>query len=103
MDPSKRLKLFSDRSYIPEGKSHVTMLVPFWGKHPDELEVLQNRRFDHYITAGVSLFELTSLEEADIAVMPSDWEPGGGDHDLQFQFAEKAKRAGKSVIVFLWG
>src|SRR5947208_10622049 len=102
MIPPKRLKLFADRSYLPEGKSHVTMLIPFWGKHREELETLQSRRYNRYEEVGASFFELTSLEQADIAVMPADWEPSVRNDDLLFQFAEKAKRAGKSVIVFLW-
>jgi hypothetical protein len=46
------------------------MLFPFWGKgHP------QNGRFERYSEIGRSYFEVTSLEEADIAVMPVAWEP----------------------------
>ena len=101
--PPKRLKIFSDRRYLPEGRSHVTLLVPFWGKHREEFESLQGRRYDRYEEQGRSFFELTSLHEADLAVLPADWEAGVRNHDLLFEFAEKAQRAGKPIVVFLWG
>src|SRR5258708_33817535 len=101
MIPAKRLKLFSDRNYIPEGKSHVTMLIPFWGKHREELETLQNRRYNRYAEVGESFFELTPLEQADFDVMPTDWEPTVHTEYLLYQLAERAERAAKSVMILI--
>jgi len=96
----RRLKIFSDRNYIPNGMGHVMMLFPFWGKgHP------QNGRFERYSEIGRSFFEMTSLEEADIAVMPVAWELVTNNEpamDLAHEFAEKVKASGKRMIIFFW-
>jgi hypothetical protein len=76
------------------------MLFPFWGKgHP------QNGRFERYSEIGRSFFEMTSLEEADIAVMPVAWElvtENESAMDLAHEFAEKVKASGKRTIIFFW-
>jgi hypothetical protein len=96
----RRLKIFSDRNYIPNGMGHVMMLFPFWGEgHP------QNGRFERYSEIGRSFFEMTSLEEADIAVMPVAWELVTNNDpamDLAHEFAEKVKASGKRTIIFFW-
>ena len=96
----RRLKIFSDRNYIPNGMGHVMMLFPFWGEgHP------QNGRFERYSEIGRSFFEMTSLEEADIAVMPVAWElvtENESAMDLARDFAEKVKASGKRTIIFFW-
>jgi len=100
-----KTKIFSDRSYLPEGMVHVAMLCPFWGKNPEDPRAPESGRFDRYEEMGRSFFEMTSLEEADLAVMPAWW--GLVVHnetarDLSIQFAEKAEEAGKDVVVFYW-
>ncbi|MCC7447082.1 MAG: exostosin family protein [Anaerolineae bacterium] len=101
--PPRRLRLYADKNYIPKGKTHVTLLAPFWGRQTEDLDVIYHRRFDHFLEIGHSLFEMTSLDEADYAVLPSDWDTVEDDPKLPLAFAEKARQAGKDVIVFLWG
>ena len=101
--PFRRLRLYSDKNYIPKDKTHVTLLAPFWGKQTEDLDVLYHRRFDHFLEIGASLFEMTSLDQADYAVLPTDWDTVEDDAKLPLAFAEKARQAGKDVIVFLWG
>lgn len=100
---SRRLRLYSDKNYIPKGKTHVTLLAPFWGRQTEDLDVLYHHRFDHYLETGASLFEMVPLEQADYAVLPTDWDTVEEDAKLPLAFAEKARQAGKDVIVFLWG
>ena len=99
-------KIFSDRSYLPEGIGHVAMLYPFWGKNPEDDKDLQSGRYDHYAEIGHSFFEMTSLSEADIAVLPTPWKFVRDNeiaHNQAIQFAEKANQAGKKVVVFFAG
>ena len=96
----QKLRIYADRNYVPYGLGHVMMLFPFWGKgHPE------NGRFERYSEIGRSLFEMTSLEEADIAVMPVAWELVTDNEpamDLAREFAEKVKASGKRTIIFFW-
>ena len=78
----------------------MIMLFPFWGKgHPG------NGRFERYIDTGRSFLEMTSLLEADIAVLPVPWELVMNSQpalDLAHEFARKVKSAGKKVVIFFW-
>ena len=99
----KKLKIFSDMKYVVEGVDHVVMLYPFWGKNPEDPMAPQSGRFDRYVYLGHSFFEMTSLMEADLTVMPAPWERVMDNEmarDLVSQFSEKAKHAGKQTIVF---
>jgi hypothetical protein len=99
-----KLKIFSDQSYLPEGIGHVAMLYPFWGKNPEDDKDLQSGRYDHYAEIGHSFFEMTSLSEADIAVLPTPWKFVRDNeiaHNLAIQFEEKATQAGKKLLCFL--
>lgn len=100
-----KLKIFSDRSYLPEGMGHVVMLYPFWGKNPEDPMAPESGRFDRYTEIGRSFFEMTSLREADFAVMPAPWERAMHDEaarDLAIRFAEETKQEKKRVVLFFW-
>jgi hypothetical protein len=99
------LKIFSDRSYISAGISHVTILYPFWGKNPENLEEPISGRFDRYLDAGRTFFEMTTLEKADLAVFPGAWEQIVGDLaavERAEQFIEMARQAHKPTVIFFW-
>ncbi len=91
------LKIFSDRTCLPADRSHVHMLIPFWGL-PDEDPALPTAgRFERYAGRGRQFFQLTSLEDADVVVYPCEWQPGRQDAGAS---AEAARDAGKPLIVF---
>ena len=100
-----KLKIFSDKNYLPEGIGHVHLLYPFWGKNPEDPRDPSCGRFDNYMENGHKFFEMTSLSDADLAIMPFDWGIAMGNKsakDIAIQFASKAQEAGKKVIVFFW-
>lgn len=118
MSINMKLKIFSERSYLPEGINHDSMLSPFWGRLPEnaleEPDYPWTKRFVRYAEMGCSFFEMTSLEEADLAVVPINWMAARGNTwrtikgnkvatDLAIQFAKKAQTAGKQVVVFFAG
>jgi hypothetical protein len=99
----RKLRVFSDRSYLPEGVDHVVMLYPFWGKNPEDPRAPESGRFDRYTALGGSFFEMHSLAEADVTVMPAPWERvvyNRTARDLAERFGEKAEQAGKQTVVF---
>jgi len=100
-----KLKVFSDATYIPAGRSHSVMLYPFWGKSLEDPGDPSSGRFDRYMATGRRFFEMTSLDQADFAVLPVDWGSILGDAkamDLARQFVEKASQAGKPTVIFFW-
>lgn len=111
--PPIKLKIFSDRNYIPEGMPSETMLAPFWQEVSVDPELLWNSRFNRYIETGKSFFEMTSLEEADLAIMPIPWHAIRGRRLLgkenqiakqkAIQFAQKVQQAGKPIVIFFVG
>lgn len=103
-----KLKLYSDRSLLQPGMMPSAILFPFWvDLYSDQLFGWKSA-YDRYVQIGQSMFELTSLEEADFAVLPFDWREVRGDswrapinrslQDLAVQFAERVE--GKPLIVF---
>lgn len=101
----KVLKIFSDRSYLMPGKGHVTMLYPFWGKNIEDPRDPSSGRFDKYAEVGSRFFQMTTLEDADIAVFPGAWEHVIGNTSAlkkAEQFIKSASQAGKPTVIFFW-
>ena len=99
------LKIFSDRAYLPSGKGHIAMLYPFWGKNPEDPRDPTSGRYDRYVEVGSRLFEMTTLEKADVAVFPGAWEQVLGDTAAvkrAEQFLVLARRARKPTVIFFW-
>ena len=99
------LKIFSDKSYIPGGQGHVTMLYPFWGKNPEDPRDPASGRFDIYTKIGSRYFQMTTLNDADIAVFPAAWEHVIGNTDAlrrAEEFIENAAHAGKLTVIFFF-
>jgi len=100
-----KLKISSDRGYLPEGRKHVTMLYPFWGKNLEDPDDPSSGRYDRYTEMGSRLFEMTTLEKADVAVFPEDWSHVLGDVAAVAraeQFLESTRKAKKATVIFFW-
>ncbi|MBD2072863.1 exostosin family protein [Phormidium sp. FACHB-592] len=107
-----KLKIHSDERYLlkQDGVRPHPMLYPFW-KHLAEDGAYSWMKFhEPYMQIAQDLFEMTSLEEADFAIMPDDWRTVVGEvwyanvnheaKELYLQFAEKVQQAGKPLIIF---
>ncbi|MCC5617141.1 glycosyltransferase family 47 protein [Nostoc sp. CHAB 5836] len=105
-----KLNIYSDRNYLPKGMEPVIMLHPFWTEFIPSQKYPWNRLYGNYIENSHSLFQMTSLKEADLVVMPINWRLIRGDswrskvnkeaEALSIQFAEKVAHSGKEIIVF---
>lgn len=99
------LNIFSDRTYLLPGQAHAVMLYPYWGKDPkgETGLSLYSGRYDRYTETGQQHFRMVPLKEADVAVLPFNWEnvlTNKQARSLALEFAEKATEAGKPVVVF---
>ena len=100
----KIIKIYSDRELVREGEPWVAMLYPFWGKpSPEDVRDPYSGRFQHYEETGTQYFILTSLADADIAVLPISWEYAITDGERLKRaglFVNKVSRAGKRTVIF---
>jgi hypothetical protein len=97
--------IFSDQAYLPADAPHHMMLYPFWGMPPVDPREPNQSRFDRYIEQAPEYMRLTSLEAADIAVLPFPWEQSIKNPqsiDVATQFVQHAQQAGKPVVIFFW-
>ena len=105
-----KLKIFSSREYLPKGVDPSSILYPLWSDLHSELIYQWASPYSKYVQDGTNLFELTSLEDADVAVLPFDWRSIRGDSwrgttdqagvKLAAEFAELVQKAGKPLVVF---
>ena len=101
-----KVKIFSDKRYLPQDESHVVMLYPFWGKIPEDPRDPSSGRYDRYAAMGDTLFEMApSLASASLAILPAPWEKvrhNAAWRGLSEQFIDEARRAGKETVIFFW-
>lgn len=99
-----KLKIFSDKSFLPKEIDHVQMLFPFWGKNYENHEPLRSGCYEPYIERGHSFFEMVPLAEADLAVVPHSCNPTDEvQQKLAIQFYEKVNPADKPLAIFIKG
>jgi hypothetical protein len=108
--PPQKLKIFSDRRYLPDGMPPASILYPFWRDlHHSQIRSWVSP-YNAYLENGNIFFTFTScLEEADVAILPMDWGNIRGDawrspidrnaKHLAQAFAEKVTTAGKPLVV----
>ncbi|HAG80157.1 MAG TPA: exostosin [Cyanobacteria bacterium UBA12227] len=108
-----KLKIFSDRQYLLDGIPHDMMLAPFWEELIETHQYPWQSMSDCYKRIGQSLFEMVPLEDADLAIMPVNWQHIRGVSwrskvnklalNLALEFAKKANHGGKPIVVFFSG
>lgn len=105
-----KLKIFSDRTYLPDNLpanlKYVPILAPFWGEIPEDPKHFKAGRFDKFLEEGLATLEMTSLEAADLTIFPAHWHLIKADpavYNLGMQLIEQAKVAGKPVAIFSQG
>ena len=78
------------------------MLYPFWGNPWAEMPDLVCGDFVDYERLGATLFAMTSLDEAEVAVLPVPWEATQDPrvHNAAIEFAHMVEAAGKPLLVF---
>ncbi|MBI2890102.1 MAG: FkbM family methyltransferase [Nitrospirae bacterium] len=100
-----KLKIYSDRSFLPPGMPHAHMLYPFWGKNPEDPGDPDSGRFDRYAQSGKGSLDMVALKESVAAVYPADWIHTIGNPAMREsakRFAAQAADAGRPVVVFFW-
>jgi hypothetical protein len=108
-----KLKIFSDRDYLPDRvRRPTTLLRPLWGSRRGKGTTWRTTLHRYFDISG-NLFELTPLDQCDIAVLPFDWLDvrgsrwpyGNNKKILGFgrRFADMIGASGKPLVVFFSG
>jgi Exostosin family len=100
---AKQLQIYSDRCYLPEGVENIPLLYPFWGKSDEVSLNPMSRRYNTYIDVGSRLFNLTQMENAQIALLPFDWSKlSTHPESLQIaqQMSQETTSRGIPLVVF---
>lgn len=96
-----KLKIYSDRKYLPPNTGWSEILFPFWGKLPELNEMLGYERFESYTNEGRLYFDLVDdIKSCDIAILPNDWKRyvRTDSVNLAKDFTKLADSFGKKVL-----
>src|SRR5690349_13111649 len=103
VSPVPTLKLFTDAAYKPDTAPPAPILFPFWGAPAGDPRSPTAGRYERLVSEGRGFLELTTLDRADVAVLPAAWEHVVGDEEferLARALADEAAGAGKPLVVF---
>lgn len=96
-----KITIYTDRSFLPEGKKYTTLLFPFWGNPETDKNDADNGRFDQYTAVGKDFFSLTDNPLlADYFLLPYEFSFLANDMLMSKQLDELAKEHNKKVLVF---
>lgn len=103
MVTARPLRVAADRSHLPDGLPHATVLYPFWGAPRAVPGSPTGGRFDRYVESGPRLLELTDPETADVCILPVAWEdiealPEAAE--IGRRYAEQAGEHGLPLVIF---
>ena len=99
---SKQIGIYSSREYLPDQIPYIPVLYPFWGQEPADFENPNSRRYDDFIEAAPSFFQLSDLETAQLSILPFDWSRADIPQakTLAQVLAQKSERQGIPLVVF---
>ena len=81
------------------------MLIPLWGRTPEDPHDPSRGRFERYASSGDTIFRLDSLEDCDAAIFPQSWGGVIGDEAAEARaaaFVDRALAAAKPPVIFFW-
>jgi hypothetical protein len=79
------------------------MLYPFWGKPPEDSADPNTGRFDRYASLGTRFFRPAALDEAELAVFPTDWThlvDSPPELPAAAEFAAEMREVGTPTVAF---
>jgi hypothetical protein len=95
------LKIYSDKQFIPAGRSHTVMLYPYWGLPSTERKDPDAGRYDEYIQSGKNIFELVGQPEAsDYILFPSEFSFDQETINKANELSAIALKSNKKMIIF---
>jgi hypothetical protein len=99
------LKIFSQAKYIPPHTKCEPILYPFFGKPAEDPAGPKSGLFDRYIENADRIFTITSLADADIAIIPTNWEPILAQQQVEYsqRFLELVSQANIPSVSFFGG
>lgn len=98
-------KIFTELSCFPENILYEPMILPFLETHQNQTNTFSDNIFDAYIQQGSSFFQPSSLEEAELVILPINWEKAlsiGIENQL-IKTIRQAKNADTISISFFGG
>lgn len=95
-----RLKIYTDKKFLPPGKAHIQLLYPFWGNCDTNSEDPDFGRFEAYCKTGEQFFEFSEPQDCDVFVLPFDYSPDVEIKKNIQAFTDLAKSFSKKVLVF---
>jgi hypothetical protein len=96
-----RLKIFSDKKWLPQGTNHVIMLYPFWGDIPLADADPDKGRFDDYVKEGNEIFKMTeTISECEVTVLPFEYSFESAKKQMAEKIANESRIHGKKLVVF---
>ncbi|MCE3279642.1 MAG: hypothetical protein K0S44_1833 [Bacteroidetes bacterium] len=97
----RMLKIYSDKKFIPQGRSHTVMLYPYWGLPSTERKDPDAGRYEEYIQNGKEIIELVDKPEAaDYILFPSEFSFEQETIDQANALSAIAGKNNKKMIVF---
>lgn len=99
------LKIAVEADWLPPDLPHIPMLFPFWGISEVARASAAPKRFDVWEKRGAEDLKLVTLREADVAVLPFDWQFALSDPQARMvaeRVSDQAGRAGKLLFVFFF-
>lgn len=97
----KKLKIYTEKSWLPQGKNPVILLYPFWGKVAEPAGDPDNGRFDDYMRQGSDFFELAdSPGQSDVLLLPFEYAVDTESRKVIDQVSHIAVKLQKKVLVF---
>lgn len=101
MMEGSKIKIYTERSWLPERKTAVTLLFPFWGNPETDTNDPDHGRFDEYCKSGTDFFTLVdSGAEADVFLMPFEFSFETKLYKKAIELSQQAEKMKKKILIF---
>lgn len=100
-----KLKIFSELEVLKDNFDCEPILLPFFAELTSTKQFNCRKIFENYALHKNSFFKLSSLQEAELTVLPVNWEKAlsTGKADISLDLTQKAEEANTISIGFFGG
>ena len=97
----EKIKLYTKRSWLPNDKKHITLLIPFWGDvDSDQSDPDYGRFYDFANLPDYNFILEDDINKSDFIVMPYEYTVEVEYTNITKNIIKESMKTGKKILIF---
>jgi len=98
----KKIKIYTEKKFLPEGLQHLITLYPYWGQIEEPIDDPDFGRFDFFTEFGKETYLLAdNAKDADVILLPAGWNKSAFKfEEILIEIKQISSEYHKPILIF---